>query len=1587
MKAILALRMAVTLLIALSIAALPLHAQTSVNWNGGNGNWTTASDWSGGVVPNNGGGKTYNVTISNGTAETVTLDLGVTISDLTLGTSAILQSSGNNSLTIAGGGTFTNSGTLTFNTGTNVLTIQGGGTLNNSGTITISGAGSGLNVTGTTTNNSGATISVEGGSTSTFTGSVNNSGTFETGFSGGSNTVTVTGTFTNNSGGLLELASSGDVVNIKSLSNSGTLTLMTGTTLTLTGGGNGVTDVVAGSTYNIGGAFNVKNGGTTTSALAKLTSVEGTLTLSNGQTNSMAPSGGTLTISNTGNVTVEGATTLFLIGNVNNSGTFTTGFSGGNNTVTVSGTFTNNAGAQVNLDSSGDVLNVNALSNSGNINIVSGTTLNITGGGSGVTDVVAGSTYTVTGNFNVKNGNTTTSALAKLTSIEGNLTVNNTQSNAITPNGGTLTISNTGQFSIEGGTKLSLTGNVNNSGTFTSGFSGPNNTINVSGTFTNNSGAQLNLDGAGDVVNFNALSNSGTVTIASGSTLNITGGGQGITDVVGGSIIQIQGNFNVINGGKPTFALGSLTSVEGLVDLNNNQANSVTPNGGTLTLSSTGQLNLSDGVATVTSLSITGNVNNSGIVSTGFSGGTNTVNVSGTFTNGTTGQLNLYGAADVVNIVTLSNAGAINFQNAGAILDITGAGTLTNSGNILLTAGNLKFSASSATLTGGGTVTLGNSNGTENFTIVVGSGTGTLTNVNNTITGFGNFGGGNLTIVNQGTVNANGGGIASQPPLRVQPGSGGVTNTGTLEATNEGILILQGTFNNNKGTIEALGYSGGTASSTVELVAGTVINGGTLTTTAAGSNTGIIENVGSVTLNGITNGGLYDDTAGTTTTLMGTVTNSGSISLSGSTLTIGNSVTLNGKGAIVLSNSAANLINAATSGLTLTTANTIEGAGTIQGMGIVNTGTIAANQSTPLILLPSPAGLNNKGTLSVSTGDTMQIGTSAGGALKNFSGTTLTGGTYSVAGTMQFGASGTSLVTNDANITLTGAGAQIIDFGGHSILTNFATNNAGASFALAGGANFTTAGNFTNNGTLTAGAGSTFKVTGSLTNYNGSTKTLTGGSYTVGGKLSFAGANIVTDAANITLQGTGEIVNSTNNSNGLANLATITAAGSFSLANKAKFTTAGNLTDNGRLTDGAGSTLTVNGNLTNLSGGTLGSGTYTIGGTLQLAGSNGGITSNAANFTLTGTGFKILDGTSNALSTFANNSGTFTLTGNGSFTTGGAFTNTGTANVTAGSTLTVVTGSTYIQSAGTTTVDGTLTASSGINVTGGTILGAGKLGGNVTVGGGGSAPTISVGDAGKAGLLAITSSYTQLSTGSLNIFVGGTTVGTQYSQLQVGGTASLGGTLSVTLANGFVPTIGSTFLVVSAGSISGTFSNTTIAINSTEHFAISYTSTGVVLSVVSGPASNSSSSATSNLVAALQPKPHGIARSGLRRASVADKRSGPVRVAGLRYGGARPHAVPAEGRAWQGLGSSTLVGTLRAQPVRVFAGWERSVPAAPIARLPQGVARVTSVASQIHNWAGTLVGGSSLRIPARGTLLRNVPPARILPQLPVHLQR
>jgi hypothetical protein len=119
------------------------------------------------------------------------------------------------------------------------------------------------------------------------------------------------------------------------------------------------------------------------------------------------------------------------------------------------------------------------------------------------------------------------------------------------------------------------------------------------------------------------------------------------------------------------------------------------------------------------------------------------------------------------------------------------------------------------------------------------------------------------------------------------------------------------------------------------------------------------------------------------------------------------------------------------------------------------------------------------------------------------------------------GTGGGDIVTNDASVKLTGTGADFVDAHHGDVLTKIAANAASGSFALAGGANFTTARNFTNGGALAIGLGTTFAVSGKLNNF--ARTTLTGDSRTVGGTLKFAGANVVDNDAAIALTGTGTI--------------------------------------------------------------------------------------------------------------------------------------------------------------------------------------------------------------------------------------------------------------------------------------------------------------------------------------------------------------------------------------------------------------------------------------------------------------------------------
>jgi uncharacterized repeat protein (TIGR01451 family) len=113
---------------------------------------------------------------------------------------------------------------------------------------------------------------------------------------------------------------------------------------------------------------------------------------------------------------------------------------------------------------------------------------------------------------------------------------------------------------------------------------------------------------------------------------------------------------------------------------------------------------------------------------------------------------------------------------------------------------------------------------------------------------------------------------------------------------------------------------------------------------------------------------------------------------------------------------------------------------------------------------------------------------------------------------------------------------------------------------------------------------------------------------------------------------------------------------------------------------------------------------------------------------------------------------------------------------------------------------GTISGGGTFTLSGASFTGVGMIAANVIS----NASVLSPGLAPGAGLLAIDGNYTQGSTSTLLIEIGGVTPATQFDQVTVSGTASLAGTLRVDLIGGFAPDAGDSFLVLD-GDTTGNF--------------------------------------------------------------------------------------------------------------------------------------------------------------------------------------
>jgi hypothetical protein len=459
-------------------------------------------------------------------------------------------------------------------------------------------------------------------------------------------------------------------------------------------------------------------------------------------------------------------------------------------------------------------------------------------------------------------------------------------------------------------------------------------------------------------------STAGTITNAGTIMLNSTGDqtslilGGGTVTLTGGGMVTMSNNIqNHISGGSGSILsnldntirgagqIGSLSELDNGGVINANQAAGIQIQSGITVVKNTGTLEVASGGT----LSLQGAVDSTG--GTILASGAGSTVVLSSLTGGTLQTQNggtiVQSGSGIFNDLTIA-AGTTFTIGDGQQIYLNG--TITNYGTIAV-AGTVHdtdlfigvpFTGGSVTLTGGGTLTMSNS--THNIINGVGTPNDTLTNIDNTIRGSGEIS--SLTpLVNQGTIDAD------QPhALYIHANVATTTNSGTLEATGGGTLVLAGAVNNAGATILANG-----ANSTVILgnagESGGTVNAGTLTTQDGGA----MGPSGSATLNGVTisSGSTYTVFNGQTTYLQNAITNKGTIAVAATSndtgLVMSGAVMLAGGGTVSLTDSTHNVIYGSNSGSLTNAANTIRGSGRVSGLGqIVNQGSILANLSNGL---------------------------------------------------------------------------------------------------------------------------------------------------------------------------------------------------------------------------------------------------------------------------------------------------------------------------------------------------------------------------------------------------------------------------------------------------------------------------------------------------------------------------------------------------------------------------------------------------------------------------------------------------------------
>jgi hypothetical protein len=442
------------------------------------------------------------------------------------------------------------------------------------------------------------------------------------------------------------------------------------------------------------------------------------------------------------------------------------------------------------------------------------------------------------------------------------------------------------------------------------------------------------------------------------------------------------------------------------------------------------------------------------------------------------------------------------------------------------------------------------------------------------------------------------------------------------------------------------------------------------------------------------------------------------------------------------------------------------------------------------------------------------------------------GHTINNSGTITWAGSNSELRADAGTNTLNNLSGGVFNAQSNSAMDTFGgawvfDNQAGATLNKSGAGTTTTfIATFNNEGAVNVTSGTLALQNGGtggamFSVSSGGTLNFSGGTYTLAATSSLTGAGDVAFGSNATVNvgGTYNITGNTNINGGSANFNAAASATTVNLSlgklGGSGTVTVGSTMDwTGGNMGGDGGTLVIPAGINlNISGSRQMFGhTINNSGTINLTGSSSELRADAGTNTLNNLSGGVFNAQNNSTMNlfggawvFDNQAGaTFNKSGAGTTTTFiVTFNNEGTIDVNSG---TLEFGGSFVQTGGAThLLGGAISATVPLQIQGGVLDGNGTITGHVTNSGGNVSPGTS------AGSITIDGNYVQTDadppSGEFSVEIGGLIPVTEYDQVAITGanhSATLGGTLTATLINGFIPAIGNSFTILS-GPASGAF--------------------------------------------------------------------------------------------------------------------------------------------------------------------------------------